>query len=182
MESLLDCSNNQKLNEYMSEQWSKNDKRILVALLKKGATLRNVYQLRDLLCITSGAGIGRVRASDSCYFAGAYPGWSIGASDGAGGDACAVLFVCFLCVGCFAMIAKTADLFYNSIKDDYAFVKLTKVFLLAVSTMGLYMTSQDYLIEEIDPNTDSSRSGSSSTMLLNNAIVLPSSHNVHGDE
>ena len=78
------------------------------------------------------------------------------------------------------MIAKTADLFYNSIKDDYAFVKLTKVFLLVVSTMGLYMTSQDYLIEEIDPNTDSSqtgtspssRSGSSSTMLLNNAIVL----------
>ena len=187
MQSLLDSSNQQKLNKFMNEEWSENDKRILVALLKQEATVRNVYQLRNMLDISTGFSLDTEKkngsAADDCCFGGAYAGGSMGAYSASDGSACAVISLCFFCFACFGMTVGSANFFYNSCKNDYAFVKLAKVFLLAVSTMGLYMVSQNYIVEEVDsgisssqnntsPASRSSSSDSLSTTLINDAIVV----------
>ena len=179
MLSLMKSANETKLNEYKKQEWTKEDKRILAACIKKGATAKNIYQLHDLLGVTSGKGKGSGSASDGYCLGGAYGGASMTAS----GEACPLIFLCCLCFACFGMTSCSAKIFYNSCKNDYFFVRLAKVFLLTVSAVGLYMVSQDYIVEEIDAGISSSQNDTSSSspspssestpiVLVNNAIVI----------
>ena len=187
MQSLLDSSNQQKLNKFMNEEWSENDKRILVALLKQEATVRNVYQLRNMLDISTGFSLDTEKRTGVLRMIVVLEELM---RVGPWGHivrqmvVLALLSLCaFFCFACFGMTVGSANFFYNSCKNDYAFVKLAKVFLLAVSTMGLYMVSQNYIVEEVDsdisssqnntsPASRSSSSDSLSTTLINDAIVV----------